>query len=35
MQLKKVKLLLALKISLYSLVKNLTNKENYQPLKLC
>lgn len=35
MQLKKVKLLLALKISLYSLVKNLMNKENYQLLKLC
>ena len=35
MQLKKVKLLLALKISLYSLVKNLMNKVNYQLLKLC
>ena len=35
MQLKKVKLLLVLKISLYSLVKNWMNKENYQLLKLC
>jgi hypothetical protein len=35
MQLKKVKLLLVLKISLCSSVKNLMNKENYQLLKLC
>ena len=35
MRLKKVKLLLAQKISLYFLVKSLMNKENYQLLKQC